>query len=184
MNKVLETIKNRRSIRQYSSKQIKEEELDAILEAAIYAPSAVNQQPWYFTIIQNQEMIEFINTIAKKNMTKDSSERVKNRGMNENFHTFYHAPTVIMVSGKKDWQYSFTDCCAAIENMLLAAESLGIGSCWIGFIRYFLQDKEAVKKLNIPAEFEPYYAVCLGYKASKDPIKATERNKNVFHFIK
>ena len=61
MNNVLETIKNRRSIRNYKAEQISQEELDLIIEAGIYAPTAGNEQPWHFTIVQNPDALKHIN---------------------------------------------------------------------------------------------------------------------------
>ena len=199
MNEVLETIKNRRSIRKYLPKQIKNENLDIILESAIYAPSGGNNQPWHFTVVQNREFIDFMNEESKKLMVKDKElmdllnaeskklpdfeERITTLGKSENFNIFYDAPTVIVVSGKKETVSSFADCCAAIQNMLIAAESLDIGSCWVGLARFFFEDPENIEKLNLPPNYEPYYAVCLGYKDSSNN-KAPKRNKNVVNYIK
>lgn len=74
MNEVLETIKSRRSIRKYLSKQIKDEELDMILESAIYAPTGHNDQPWHFTVIQNNELIDEMSVESKKIMAEQPVE--------------------------------------------------------------------------------------------------------------
>ena len=175
MNQVLETIKNRRSIRNYSDKQIREEELKAIIEAATFAPSGHNCQPWYFTVIQNKKMIELMNEKIKKQMLLPSYKWANKMGESAQYHVFHKAPTVIVVSGDKkassplplagtDYYYTpLVDCAAAIENMLLAAESFGIGSCWLGLVNLFFELPE-VKKLNIPDDYQPYFAVTLGYK--------------------
>lgn len=199
MNKVLETIKSRRSIRKYHSEQIKDEELDMILESARYAPSGHNDQPWYFTVIQNKELIDEMSVESKKLMAESTVDWMVNMGRAEHLHLFYNAPTVIVVSGKKGTVSPFADCCAAIQNMLIAAESLDIGSCWIGLVKFFFENPENVAKFNLPEDYEPYYAVCLGYKAveisnfdaSKSEISngsknniAPERNKNVVNYIK
>ena len=183
MNEVLETIKNRRSIRKYSSDQIKNEELDMILESAIYAPTGHNDQPWHFTVIQNKELIDEMSVESKKLMAESPVDWMAKMGRAENLHLFYNAPTVIVVSGKKDAVSPLVDCCAAIQNMLIAAESLDIGSCWIGLVKFFFENQENVAKFNLPEDYEPYYAVCFGYKDSSGN-KAPERNKNVVNYIK
>ena len=99
MNEVLETIKNRRSIRKYSSEQIKNEELDMILESAIYAPTGHNDQPWHFTVIQNKELIDEMSVESKKLMAESPVDWMAKMGRAENLHLFYNAPTVIVVSG-------------------------------------------------------------------------------------
>ena len=183
MNEVLETIKSRRSIRKYSEEQIKDEEIDMILESAVYAPTGHNDQPWHFTVIQNKELIDEMSVESKKLMAESSVEWMVNMGKAENLHLFYNAPTVIVVSGKKDAVSPLVDCCAAIQNMLIAAESLDIGSCWIGLVKFFFEDPENVAKFNLPENYEPYYAISFGYKGSFNN-KAPERNKNVVNYIK
>ena len=198
MNEVIETIQSRRSIRKYLNEQIKDEELDIILKSAIYAPTGGNDQPWHFTVIQNREFIDYMNTEAKKLILQNKeladhiaaeakklpeSDRITKIGRSTNFNIFYNAPTVIVVSGKKDTVSPFADCCAAIQNMLIAAESLNIGSCWIGLARFFFESEKNVEKLNLPEGYDPYYAVCLGYRGSSNN-KAPERNENVVNYIK
>ncbi len=182
MNEVLETIKSRRSIRKYRSEQIKNEELDMILEAAIYAPTGHNDQPWHFTVIQNKELIDEMSVKSKDAMAESPVNWMASMGRAENLHLFYNAPTVIVVSGKKDAVSPLVDCCAAIQNMLIAAESLDIGSCWVGLVKFFFENPENVAKFNLPENYEPYYAVCLGYKDSSNNI-APERKIEVVNYI-
>ncbi|MEN6329424.1 MAG: nitroreductase family protein [Methanobacteriaceae archaeon] len=183
MNQVLEIIKNRRSIRKFKPEQIQPEELDKIIEAAIYAPTARNDQPWHFTIIQNKELMDYINLEAKKEMAKSPVDWMAKLGKNEKLNIFHDAPTVIIVSGRKDAVSPLVDCSAAIQNMLIAAESMEIGSCWIGLARHFFIKPKNVEKLDLPRGYEPYYGVSLGYKASYNN-RAPERNKNVTNYIK
>jgi len=180
-NKVIEAIKSRRSVRKYKPEQISKEELNLILEAGCYAPSAHNQQSWHFTVIQNSEMLDYISEQAKTGMRKSDIDWAINLGSNENYHLFFHAPTVIVVSGNKNSISPLVDCSAAIQNMLLAAESLDIGSCWIGLVRYFFGDPENVKKLNLPDDYTPYYAVSFGYKVEKNSV--VERSVNSVNHI-
>ena len=174
---MLDIIKHRRSIRKYLSEQIKDAELSVILEAATYAPSGHNSQPWHFTVIQNKELLESISNKAKQVMTTSPLDKAQRLGSSETYHLLHNAPTVIIVSGdtvaksplklpNHDFS-SYTplaDCAAAIENMLLAAESIGMGSCWIGLVNYFFTLSDEVAKLGIPAQYQPLFAVCLGYK--------------------
>src|SRR5271157_3642813 len=124
MNKVLQTIAGRRSVRQYRSEQIKEDELLSILEAGIQAPSAHNEQSCYFTVIRNRELIDAFNRGSKVEMRYADIDCLEKAGKNDDLHIFHHAPTVIIVSGKTDAVSPFADVCAAIGNMMIAAESL------------------------------------------------------------
>lgn len=183
MNEVLETIKNRRSIRKYLPEQIKDEELDMILKSAIYAPTGHNDQPWHFTVIQNKELIDEMSAESKKIMATLPVDWIAKMGKAEHLHIFYNAPTVIIVSGKEDATTPLPDCCAATQNILLAAECIDIGSCWIGLVRFFFENEENIGRLGIPEGYKPYYAVSLGYKASSNNL-APERNRDVVNYIK
>ena len=183
MNQTMETIKNRRSVRQYLPEQIKDEELENILEAAIYAPTGHNDQPWHFTIIQNKDLIDEINEGSKKFMREMEMEWIAKLGAMEDFNIFHRAPTAVIVSGKKDATTPMVDCAAAIQNMLLAAESMDIGSCWIGFAKFHFLNTENLKKFNIPDDHEVHFGVSLGYKVRENP-KAPERKENVYTYFK
>ncbi len=182
MNPVITAIKNRRSIRKYLPSQIKDGELQTILEAGSYAPSAHNDQSWHFTVIRDAVLLDSISAKSKEIMAAQKTDWVRDMGNNKTFHVFYHAPAVIVVSMRKDALSPLADCCAAIENMLLAAESLDIGSCWIGLARYYFAAKEGPASLKIPQGYEPCYAVALGYKGQR-PARALPRKKNAVNYI-
>ncbi len=184
MNEVLKAIKSRRSVRNYKADQISKEDLDLIIEAGIYAPTAHNDQPWHFTVIQNSEMLDYINETAKEGMSKSDIEWVNKMGKNPNFHVSYHAPTLIIVSGKEEGMAWQTDCAAAIQNILLSAESLNIGSVWLGLVSFFYEHEGAAEKIGIPEGYKPFYAVALGYNASEKEQAAPKRNMNVVNYIR
>ncbi|RNC63175.1 MAG: FMN reductase [NAD(P)H] [Candidatus Dichloromethanomonas elyunquensis] len=184
MNEVLKTIKNRRSVRHYSSEQICQESLDLILDAGGYAPSAHNQQTWHFTVIQNQKLLEHINETVRREMAGSEVEWIRKMGSNPDFLVTYNAPTLIIVSGRTDGIAWAADCAAAIQNMLLAAESLDIGSVWLGLLRFFFEEKKNKDLLGIPDGYEPYYGVSFGYKV-KDKIPVVpKRNLDVVNYIR
>jgi len=184
MNKVLETIKKRRSIRKYLPGQIKQEELDVIIEAGIYAPTARRDEPWYFTVIQNKELIDEMSEKTKEQMAKTDNEWLTDKGNDKEYHLFYHAPTVILISGRESAFAPLIDCSAATQNMLLAAESLGIGSCWIGLIRFLFIDETEMKKFRIPEGYKPFYAICLGYKDLEEESPIPERKRDVVNYMR
>lgn len=186
MNEVIQNILNRRSVRVYSQDQIKQEDLDLILQSGLYSPSACNTQPWHFSVIQNKELLDELNIETKKKLLTCDNEYFQKFAQNGQFNIFYNAPTVIVISGEKSSLVPQTDCAAATENMLLAAESLNIGTCWVGLITYLFKSKEGKKyleKLNIPEGYEPYYAINLGYKKIADP-KPQPRRENTVNYIK
>lgn len=186
MNEIIQNIINRRSVRVYSEEQIKQEDLDLIIQAGLFAPSACNMQPWHLTVVQNQELINEMNIESKKEMLNCDNDYFKSFATNERYDIFHRAPAIIVVSGEKSSLSPQTDCAAAAENMMLAAESLGIGSCWIGLIRYLLMGEKAqqyIERLEIPEGYEPYYAITLGYKKIDNP-KPQPRREGTVNYIR
>lgn len=182
-NEVIKAIKNRRSTRSYKNTQISEVELQLILDAAIQAPSANNSQPWHFTVIQNKELINHISDKSKEVMLQSDNERIVNMGKSP-INIFYNAPTLIIVSGKEDVNSSLVDSSAAIENMLIAGESIGLGSVWVGFTKFFFTLEDEVKKLKLPNGYKPFYAVSIGYKANDSVQGPGKRNRDVITYIR
>lgn len=186
MNETVKTILSRRSTRSYSPEQIKETELDIILKAGLYAPSAHNQQSWHFTVIQNNEVIDNLNKASKEAMLKPEYEYLNKFATDESFHLFYNAPTVIIVSGEKSALAPRIDCAAATQNMLIAAESLNIGTCWIGLVTpLFTSDRaEEFRNLySIPQGFDLFHSITFGYKMEENSI-AAPRRENTVNYLK
>lgn len=185
-NKLLETIIKRRSTRVFTEEQVKDSDLNEIIKAGLYAPSAHNYQSWHFTVIQNKEALAKLNQEFKSFAKKDPSQMMQKIANNPKFNIFYNAPTIILVSGDTKGVLPNIDCAAATQNMLLAAESLGLGNCWNGFVAYsFSGDScESLKaELGIPADFTPHFAVLLGYKKNPDAL-APERKENNVNYVK
>jgi nitroreductase len=184
-NEVLETIKKRRSVRKFLQEKIKPEELDAIIEAGTYAATAHNDQPWHFTVIENKDFINDMNEKTKAAMCKSDIDWVRKMGEKKRLHILGNAPMVIVVSGRQKNTYSpLTDCANAIQNMIVAAESLNIGTCYIGLTEYFFKDAENLASLNIPEGHVPYYSISIGYKDPSYEWKTPTRNKDVVNYIR
>lgn len=152
-NRDLELIFRRRSIRAYiEGKEVEREKIMKLLEAAMAAPSACNIQPWEFIVVTEKETVAAI---------KNSIPRWGN----------YNAPLVMVVCSYTKYipwkgDGGMIDCSAAVENMLLAATAMGLGSVWIGGF-----DREALRAiLDIPEQVLPVAVVYFGYPAEqKEP---------------
>ena len=172
MNETLKTILNRRSIRSYKQDQIKEAELQTIIEAGKFAPSAMNQQPWHFVVVQNKEMLQKINDTCKVVFANSDNEHIKARAKAGNSSAFYNAPTFIIVFGDEKAAAPLNDGTLALGNMFLAAESLGIGSCWIHAMSFVFAAEEGntlKQDLGVPEGYISIGAAAFGYKASDSP---------------
>ena len=134
MNETLQNIKNRRSTRKFTSQEITQSDLDEIITAGTYAPSGKNKQPWHFTVIKNKDDMEHLNHICKTYLITIKNpvfmDLLNEKNM-DNFDLFYNAPVAILVSVENTSHAPMIDGALALGNMLLAAESLGLGSCWI-----------------------------------------------------
>jgi len=184
MNQVIETLLNRRSIRAYQQKQIPGEELHFILEAGKYAPSAMNAQSWHFTVVQNVSVLQMISEANRKVILESGNERMMERAKQPNFSSFHNAPCVIILSGQET-RFSPTDCAIAGQNMVIAAESLGIGSCWVASFSMAFDTPardELLKALSIPEGYKPYFALTLGYAQGETPT-AAPRKENCVNFV-
>lgn len=158
-NEVVKNILERRSWRSFEEKQIAEEELQTILECGLWAPSAMNQQSWHLTVLQNKALIQELTEGCKKMMGRDADP-------------FYGAPTLVLVTGKGDCIDPIKDGSLAIENMFLAAASLGVGSCWINCLGRFLTTEEGkafAHKCGMPQGQVGVGCVILGYPKGDAP---------------
>lgn len=186
MNEALKVIRNRRSIRQYTEKQIDAAELDEIMDAALLAPNAMNMQAWHFTVIQDRDTLERMVDITKENLLNSGIEFLAQRASTPDYNTFYNAPTIIMISGNQKAPFIQIDCGAAALNMALAAESLGIGSCLMTSPAFLFAspEGEALRdELGIPEGYGHVCTVALGYKGGEHPA-APPRKKDVISYVK
>jgi nitroreductase len=186
MNETIKVINSRRSIRQYKPQQIADAEIQAIMETAIHAPSAMNQQKWHFTVIQNPEVLAKMEDVVRQNMLKSDIEFIANRAReNPDAKTFYNAPTVIIVTAEENAHFTDFDCGAAAENIAVAACSLGIGSCMIGFGAFLFgseKEDEIKKELGIPEGYRFIISIALGYKDIDPPVPP--KNRDVINYVK
>lgn len=158
MNTVIENILTRRSVRAFSEKDIARNELEEILKAGLYAPSGMNRQTWQFTAIVNRDKIQ--------RLAKLIEEKLNRKGYN-----FYNPSVIVLVSNEKTSNWGKEDSACALENMFLAAHSLGIGSVWINQLKDICDEAEIRQYLNevgLPEEHTVYGVAALGY-ATKEP---------------
>ena len=188
-NPVLEAIKSRRAIRSYEDKAVPESAIQTILEAATYAPSAINVQPWKFTIVTNKDEMKQISDVAKPaliRMLPDVGDEglvgLKKQLSNPNYNIFYNAPVLIFVSGAKS-PYVVYDCSMAAQNMMLIAYTLGIGSCWIGTAVPAANYPKIKPTLGIPEDHDVHAAVIFGYPKGGFPKAPPKRPAQILKRI-
>lgn len=171
MNEALDALFSRRSVRNFETRQISDEDLHTILEAAMRAANAMNRQSWYFTVVQNRDLLDAISGAVGEVLEGSQIPSLMERARSSAFSSFHHAPTVVFVSGDGS-RYSLADCANAAQNMCVAATALGLGSCYIGsFSQAFKGPAGPLlrERFSLPTGYDPVLAVALGYVKGDPP---------------
>ena len=165
----MEAILSRRSIRRYTDKKVSDEVVKELLEAGMSAPSAGNEQPWHFVAITDHKILDEIPKIHPySGMLKE-------------------APLAILICGGESLQkykgYWVQDCSAATENILIAANAIGLGGVWLGV--YPIEERvDGIRKLlGMPEKVIPFALLSIGYPAEQKP-PADRYNESRVHYEK
>lgn len=167
-------IYNRRAVREYTDENVAGSVLMKLIEAAIQAPSAVNEQPWLFTVVQDRSLLAGISHEAKTHLLRAPStnmlaQRLRELVEDPSFDIFYHAPALIVISSATHGQWATENCALAAQNLMLDAFGVGLGSCWIGFAQPWLATAEGKAALQLPAMSVPVAPIIVGHAKSQPP---------------
>ena len=169
-----EAIYRRRTVREFTAKPVEDSTLQRLIDAAIQAPSAMNQQPWSFTVVRDQPLLDRISCEAKAHLLSTASAgvtplQIQNLLSNADFQIFYHAPALILISAVGADAWAVEDCCLAAENLMLTACAAGLGTCWIGFAQNWLGTPEGKASLGLPATHLPVAPIIVGHPKTPAP---------------
>ena len=167
-NEALGVIHNRKSVRHFTDQPVSKEQLETLLRAGMAAPTAVNRQPWAFYVVTKRETLDAL------------GEQLPYAKM------LFQAQAAIVVCGDmetagnlKDEGYWVQDCSAATENILLAAESIGLGAVWTASYPYDDRTKVVIKELNLPERYVPLNVIPIGYPTGEDMPKNKWKPENI-----
>ncbi len=165
MKDVIEIIKTRRSVRDYKEDHVSDEDIKFLIDCARYAPSGSNMQPWSFIVIQNKEVIHKLSEDGKKAMIVNNPNKAPGfiSFLKTDTNLFHNAPLLVIILGNKKSVTADWDCAMAAQNMMLAAHSRGIGSCWIGLVMPALMDEKILKELGAPPGYKAVAPLIFGY---------------------
>ena len=174
VNPVLSNIMARRSVRKYLDKPVEHEKLEVIVRAGINAPSGMNRQPWIVRVVEDQQLITDVNEVFKK----ENPDQV---ARDPNFkNMFRNAPTLICVCTPAKGGGEL-DAGLLGENMMLAAQAMGLGTCCLGGPVRFLLTNEKCKffldRLDIPEDYKLNYILAIGYPDEQPDAKPRDASK-------
>ncbi len=184
----LETILTRRSTRNYRPDPVEQEKLDQILDCARQAPSGGNNQTNHLLVIRNKEVMDELAAMAEKAFSKmepdentyASLRRAIEASKKGGYVFHYNAPVLIAVANRKDYSNNIADCACAIENMMVAANALDLGSCWINQLKWLNEEPEVVaylQSLGMKEDERVYGALIVGYPAAGLPNRNLMKQK-------
>ena len=175
MNKeILEIIKTRRSCRSYKATQITDEELNAVLEAGTYAPTSRGKQAPFIVAVQDEAQ--------KKQLAKMNAAI-----MGTDTNPYYDAPTYVLVLTPAHSNNPVQDGSCILENMMIAAHSIGLASCWIHREREMFdttEGQELIKSWGLPEGLIGIGALALGYPQNEAPMAAKPRKEGYYRIIR
>lgn len=169
MNAIIENLLTRRSCRSFLEKPIPREELNAILETAIYAPSGMGKQTWQFTAITDRKKIQKLAEVIGSQLNREG-------------YDMYQPQALIIPSNERDSRFGKEDNACALENIFLAAHSFGIGSVWINQLQNICDEpaiRQVLTELRIPENHIVYGMAALGYPAQPLPEQVQKVGKIV-----
>jgi nitroreductase len=172
----MEAIQQRRSVRSFTAQTLDRGTLQSLLAAAVRAPTAMDQEPWAFVVIQDASVLDRLSTTTKdmlrveaKKSDSPSSAHLLHMADNPHFHVFHHASTLVVICGKFQGPFVEADCWLAAENFMLAACAEGLGTCVIGFAVEALNTPEWKTELKIPDGMTAIAPIIVGNPASEGP---------------
>jgi nitroreductase len=174
---VSEAIEKRRSVRHFTQEMVSKEAVDVLLAAAIRAPTAIHEEPWVFLIIQDAQRLQRLSEQVKKHFVQEAAhaslhfdgQTLSQTFAHPDFNVFYNASTLIVICADNPRPFAMADCWLAAENLMLAACSLGLGTCVIGSAQGALNTPEVKAQLGVPIGITAVAPIIVGIPAGETP---------------
>lgn len=173
---VLEAIHARRSVRSYSPAPLDSATVQALLDAAVRAPTAMHEEPWAFVVVQNRQLLKQLSDQAKPLFVEEARHRNAQGASHSfehftrpDFDIFYGAAALIIICAKPVSPFVPADCWLAAENLMLAAYAAGLGSCVIGSAVAALNIRKVKAELGIPEEYTAIAPIVVGMPGGEPP---------------
>lgn len=171
-----EAIRLRRSVRNFTAEAVDDDTVEALLAAAVRAPTAIHLEPWGFIVIQDRELLRRISERAKALFAAEVRREHLDRGghgldvfESPDFNVFYNAGTLIVICATEAGPFVDADCWLAAENLMLAARSQGLGTCVIGSAVEGLNSPDIRTEIGMPAGARAVAPIIVGFPAEEAP---------------
>lgn len=182
---ILEFIKSRRSTRRFKADAVEKEKLEQVLEAGRYAPSGGNCQSAHFIVVTNQEVLGKLADLVQQEFAAMEETPGMYKSIVHSIHSsrkggyvfHYAAPVLIIVANQKDYGNNIADCSCVLENMMLMANALDLGSCWINQLKWLNENPvllNFLQGLGLKEGERVYGALAVGYADTKDGLPERE----------
>lgn len=167
----MNAIYSRRAVRDYSPDPVPDTAVQALLYAAVQAPTAMHEEPWAFAVIQNKETLQALSDFAGRLMNAAEDTHVLAGGRpGTDFNIFYNAGTLIAVCGRPLSRFASADCWLAAANIMLAAVGMGLGTCPIGLAVDALNTPQWKQRLRVPEDMTVYAPIIVGVPAQSPAV--------------
>lgn len=179
-------LRQRRSVREYLPQPVKKETILELIDAAVQAPSAMDEQPWHFTVVTDKALLARMSKDAKAQLLVASAEgphidHVREMLSDPHFNIFYDAGVLVVISAPRSLQWAVEDCALAAENFMLAAHARNLGTCWIGFAQAWLDTAEGHAAIGLDQSQLPVAPIIIG--VPKNVPAHAPRRKPPVHWV-
>lgn len=179
-----QVVMHRRAVREYTDRVVSAEIVNDLLDVAVHAPSAMNEQPWAFAVIQDPQLLKTYSARAKSLVLNTPAVETKHAELQAmlaapDFNVFYNSSTLIVIYAKPIGPHPDWDCCLAGENLMLAAEDRGLATCPIGLAWTLFDESDVKAELSVPENYVTVLPIILGYPAQRP--EAIPRKKPEIH---
>lgn len=169
---LLTAIEQRRAIRQFEPAPVSGESLRKLIGAAIWAPSAMNRQPWHFAVVTDPLVLQSVEARAKAWLLEKDPDGIVGPELHAflkdgTYHLLHRAPALIVIGAPGDEKWAVEDCAMAAQNMMLRATDLGLGTCWIGLVQEWLNTAEGLATVQFPPSVKVVAPLIIGKPAGR-----------------
>ncbi|MDR2866456.1 MAG: nitroreductase family protein [Methanomassiliicoccaceae archaeon] len=189
-NPILENIYARRSVRSFEDRPVREEDINELIKAGFHAANGLNLQKLRFSVVTSRTKLNeysatgkrtFLEYMAANDMT---NPHLESNLRNDGFDIFYGAPAAIFIYAAPGIMTATEDASLAAGNIMLAAASMGLGTCWIGFAYHLGSDKVFLKDNKVPEGHKLLAAIILGYPKNKDQMATPRERPHILNWVR